>query len=104
MKLSKQERIDTINEFMQFPNRVVYSIAKNFEDGTLTILASQLHDKEKELRNVKLKEVDILVLGCATAPLGVHDVYNAEQVIAITEHYRKMWDLNDDSGVDNDGE
>ena len=104
MKLSKQERIDSINEFMQFPNRVVYSIAKNFEDGTLTILASQIHDKKKELRNVKLKEVDVLVLGYATAPVGVHDVDNAEQVIEITEHYRKMWDLNDDSEVENNGE
>ena len=104
MKLSKQERIDTINEFMEFPNRVVYSIAKNLEDGTLTILASQLRDKKKELSNVKLKEVDVLVFGYATAPVGVHDVDNAEQVIEITEHYRKMWDLNDDSEVDSDGE
>lgn len=98
MKLSKQERINTINEFMQFPNRVVYSIAKNFEDGTLTILASSLHDKKKELRNVKLKEVDVIVLGYATAPVGVHDVDDAEQVIKITDHYRKMWDLEEVEG------
>ena len=95
MKLSKQEKIERIKEWYEFPNRLVYSIAKNLEDGTLTILATELHDKKKELRSVKFKETDVIVFGFSTAPIGVHDVDSAEQVIEIDEHYRKMWDLKE---------
>lgn len=95
MKLSKQEKIERIKEWIEFPNRLVYSIAKNLEDGTLTIFATELHDKKKELRNVKFKETDVIVFGYGTAPIGVHDVDSAEQVIEIDEHYRKMWDLKE---------
>ena len=104
MRLSKQEKIERIKEWNEFPNRLVYSIAKNLEDGTLTILATALHDKKKELRNVKFKETDVIVFGYATAPVGVHDVESAEQVIKITEHYRKMWDLEEAEYVIDDPE
>ena len=95
MRLSKQEKIERIKEWNEFPNRLVYSIAKNLEDGTLTILATALHDKKKELRNVKFKETDVIVFGYSTAPIGVHDVDSAEQVIELDEYYREMWGLED---------
>lgn len=95
MKLSKREKIERIKEWNEFPNRLVYSIAKNLEDGTLTILATALHDKKKELRNVKFKETDAIVFGYSTAPIGVHDVDSAEQVIELDEYYREMWDLKE---------
>ena len=95
MKLSKQEKIERIKEWIEFPNRLVYSIAKNLEDGTLTILTTTIHDKKKQLRNVKFEETDVIVFGFSTAPVGVHDVDDAEQVIKITDHYRKMWNLEE---------
>lgn len=95
MKLSKQEKIERIKEWNEFPNRLVYSIAKNLEDGTLTILATVLHDNKKELRNVKFKETDVRVSGYSTAPIGVHDVDSAEQVMELDGYYRKMWGLEE---------
>ena len=95
MRLSKQEKIERIKEWNEFPNRLVYSIAKNLEVGTLTILVTTLHDKKKELRNVKFKETDVIVFGYSTAPIGVHDVVSAEQVVELDEYYSEMWDLKD---------
>ena len=95
MKLSKREKIERIKEWNEFPNRLVYSIAKNLEDGTLTIFATALHDKKKELRNVKFKETDVMVFGYSTAPIGVHDVDSAEQVMELDEYYREMWGLEE---------
>lgn len=95
MRLSKREKIERIKEWNEFPNRLVYSIAKNLEDGTLTIFATALHDKKKELRNVKFKETDVMVFGYSTAPIGVHDVDSAEQVIELDEYYREMWGLEE---------
>ena len=95
MRLSRQEKIERIKEWNEFPNRLVYSIAKNLEDGTLTIFATALHDNKKELRNVKFKETDVKVFGHSTAPIGVHDVYSAEQVVELDEYYREMWGLEE---------
>lgn len=94
MRISKQEKIDRIKNWITFPSRVAYYIAKDMESGNYTIIASEVVDKKKELRNVKFREVDIVVLGNATAPLGIHDVEDAESVIKLTDHYKEMWGMD----------
>jgi len=95
MKISKEEKINRIKNWITFPNRVAYYIAKDLKTGNYTVIASPIKDKKKELRNVKFREVEIVVFGNATAPLGIHDVEDAESVIELTEYYKEMWDMKE---------
>lgn len=93
MDLTKQDKIKILKEYMQFPARVAYYLAKDYEEGRYTIYMSPVEDKSKQLRNFKFRELEIVVLGSATAPLGVHDVPDAESVIELSEHYAQVWGI-----------
>ena len=95
MAISYEDKIKKIESIMKFPERVCFYIAKDLEKDELSIYIGKVKDKKKKIRNIRLSELDIIVLGSSVAPIEVHVLDRAEQVIALADRYSAMWHIKD---------
>jgi len=87
--MDKKERLEWLNENYKFPCRIIFHLG--FVNGEYKILLQEYPNKEKLIRNIRLKEIKQSIEEGVMTPLNVQDVDSAEILEEVAEYYKNLW-------------